>query len=94
MPTFSLERPSYRVGDSISGKFNVPPIDTINRRNGQGNYDLQRHNAIASNIRPRFAGDFDKLQAIDLELQGAKIQLSDKTIEELFSTKVPDKTDT
>ena len=65
-----------------------------NRRNGQGNYDLQRHNAIASNIRPRFAGDFDKLQAIDLELQGAKIQLSDKTIEEMFSTKVGDKTDT
>ena len=94
MPTFSLERPSYKVGDSISGKFNAPPIDTINRRNGQGNYDLQRHNAIASTIRPRFAGDFDKLQAIDLELQGAKIQLSDKTIEELFSTKVGDKTDT
>ena len=40
-------------------------------------------------IKPRIAGDFDKLQAIDI---GAKIQLSEKKFEELFKTKVGDKT--
>ena len=44
----------------------------------------------ASVISPRIAGDFDRLKALDVETQGAKVQLSDKTSEELFKMKVPD----
>lgn len=89
---FSIARPAFKLGvvniNSVD-KSNLPK----NIRNGLGNYDIERRNFEASEVRPRIAGDFDKLQAIDIETQGAKIQLSEKTIAELFKTKVDDKTD-
>lgn len=93
---FNIQRPSFRLGTTKTQSVVVKPTDLqkINKRSGLGNYDITRRNFEASEIRPRIAGDFDKLQAIDIETQGAKIQLSDKTIEELFKTKVGDKTDT
>mgnify|MGYP003642172284 CR=1 FL=1 len=88
----NLIRPAYRLGTSMFEQKNVklPP----NIRNGIGNYTITRRNFDASVISPRIAGDFDRLQALDIETQGAKVQLSDKTIEELFKMKIPDKKDT
>ena len=37
--------------------------------------------------------DFDRLQAIDIELEGSKVQLSDKSIDEIFKIQIPDPTD-
>lgn len=102
---FNIQRPAFLVGskcckicdDSKNDYPNNPAprdLSKINNRNGLGNYDISRRSFEASKIRPRIAGDFDKLQALDIETQGVKIQLSEKTIEELFKTKVADKTDT
>ena len=95
----NLIRPAYRLGTAVFDTANVNvrlnerqlPANT---RNGIGNYTITRRNFDASVISPRIAGDFDRLQALDIETQGAKVQLSDKTIEELFKMKIPDKTDT
>lgn len=92
---FNMDRPAYKAGISNCNCGPSEPIDLkkLNKRNGLGNYNIDRPAYEAPKIRPRIAGDFDKLQAIDIETQGAKIQLSDKTIAELFKTKVGDKTD-
>jgi len=88
---FSLERPAYREGTS-SMDFQAQKMPKQIRA-GLGNRDITRANFLSPDIRPRNAIDFDKLQAIDIETQGAKIQLSDKTIAELFKTKIPDPQD-
>ena len=92
---FNMDRPAYKAGINTCNCGSTEPIDLkkLNKRNGLGNYNIERRNFDAPKIRPRIAGDFDKLQAIDIETQGAKIQLSEKTIAELFKTKVGDKTD-
>ena len=91
---FNIQRPSFRLGTvQTKSEDEGNDLTKINRRNGLGNYDITRTNFESSEIRPRLAGDFDKLQAIDIETQGAKIQLSDKTIQELFKTKIGDQTD-
>ena len=88
---FSLDRTSYRAGGNINGQIKAQKIGP-NRRHGLGNRDITRSSFTAPKIRSR-AIDFDKLQAIDIETQGAKIQLSDKTISELFKTKIDDPQD-
>ena len=97
----NLIRPAYRLGTAVfehsNNNVNVRLNERqlpANTRNGIGNYTITRRNFDASVISPRIAGDFDRLQALDIETQGAKVQLSDKTIEELFKMKIPDKTDT
>lgn len=88
---FSIARPAFKLG--VINLNQTAEKLPKNIRNGLGNYDIERRNFEASEIIPRIAGDFDKLQAIDIETQGAKIQLSEKTIAELFKTKIDDKTD-
>lgn len=89
---FNIQRPSFRIG-TTQIKHEDPSQKFTNKRNGLGNHDITRRNFDASEIRPRII-DFEKLQAIDLETQGVKIQLGERTIEELFKTKVGDTTDT
>ena len=88
---FSIARPAFKLG--VVNLNQTAEKLPKNIRNGLGNYDIERRNFEASEVKPRIAGDFDKLQAIDIETQGTKIQLSEKTIAELFKTKVDDKTD-
>lgn len=64
-----------------------------NKRRGIGNYEIKRPNFIASAIKPRQHTDFDKLQAMDIANDGAKVQLSDKTIEKLLMVDIPDPSD-
>lgn len=61
-------------------------------RKGTGNFNIDRPAFLGSQIMPRIV-DFDKLQLLDLEHNGQKIQLSDKTLNELISVKIPDNTD-
>ena len=91
---FKIQRPYFTSGTNINVMINADKIDRVNNRSGTGNREITRTNFEAPPIRPRNAIDFDKLQALDIETQGAKIQLSDKTISELFKTKVPDPQDT
>jgi hypothetical protein len=88
---FKIERPSFRVGTMME-KLHAEELRP-NFRNGFGNKEIVRPYFNASKIIPRQAANFDKLQAMDLEQQGATVQLSDKTIQELFSVSIPDPTD-
>lgn len=87
-----LIRPAFKSGTIYVQKEQVPRLQK-NKRAGLGNFDMTRNNFNRPEIRPR-AVDFDKLQAIDIETQGAKIQLGDKTFSQLFSIKIPDPQDT
>ena len=69
---FGFKRPSGLAGAHCNR--NISLVDTdiskLNLRGGLGNYDITRNNFVSSDIKPRMAGDFDKLQAIDIETQG------------------------
>lgn len=88
---FSLQRPGFRAGTMVdlTQAKEIRP----NFRNGLGNREIIRPNFEASKIVPRQALDFDKLQALDIESQGAKVQLSDETLGKLLNVDVPDVTD-
>lgn len=60
-----------------------------NERSGVGNNNLERENFMTSPIRPRQV-NFDKIQALNTQNNGLVVSLSDKTLSELFSVKVPD----
>ena len=86
---FSIQRPAFKLGVSnININEKAPKI--VNNRNGDGNYNIVRHNFELSEIKPRMAGDFKQ----QIESEGIKVQLSDKTLEQLFKIKIGDKTDT
>jgi hypothetical protein len=89
---FKLIRPAFYAGVNTVEQNNIPSLPPQIRA-GMGNNYITRNNFKSPPIRPRDAIDFDKLQAIDIETQGAKIQLSDKTIAEIFQTKIGDPQD-
>lgn len=63
--------------------------DIINKRTGHGNYDIYRHNFLSPENVGRVV-DFDELAAVDLANFGARVTLSDKTLDEISSVRVPD----
>ena len=71
---FELKRPSFKAGVSYIQHQDAQNIDNVNRRNGLGNYELKRPSFKAPNIKPRQVVDFDKLQALDIEQAGQKVQ--------------------
>jgi len=91
MTTRALKRPSYLAGTSRSPSPRVPNLKP-SRRSGLGNRRLTRPSFEAPEIRPRDV-DFDKLAAADIEKSGIKVQLGQKTLEQLFKIQVPDPTD-
>ena len=88
----TITRPAFRAGTVIIKDYTDVQLPT-DIRSGLGNYHMIRENFIAPSLIPRTAVDFDKLNAQDLESQGIKVQLGEKTIEQLFKTYVKDKTD-
>lgn len=88
----TITRPAFRAGTVIIKDYTDVQLP-IDIRSGLGNYTLIRENFVAPPLMPRAAVDFDKLNAQDLEAQGIKVQLGERTIEQLFKTYVKDKTD-
>jgi len=89
---FNISRPAFRTGESNIARAAVPSLRPNNRR-GLGNYDIQRNNFISPPIRGREVLNFERLQAQDISEGGIRVQLGDKTIEQLFKVKVADPTD-
>jgi hypothetical protein len=88
---FNWNRPAFRSGDRANVNNNVEMPK--NKRSGDGNRNMVRNNFISPPIRGREELDFEKLQAQDISEGGIKVQLGDKTIEQLFKIQVPDPTD-
>ena len=85
-----MRRPAFRAGE----RANVQSVQMPrNKRTGYGNHNLVRNNFIRPQIKGREELDFEKLQAQDISDSGIKVQLGDKTIEQLFKIQVADPTD-
>jgi hypothetical protein len=87
---FEFKRPAFKSGIEKTKQSN-PHFKNI--RTGTGNYNIQRNNFIAPGIKGREVIDFEKLQLQDIETAGIKVQLGDKTLQQLFGIQVDDKTD-
>ena len=88
----TITRPSFRARTVIIKDYTDVKLP-VDIRSGLGNYHMVREQFIAPPIKPRMAVDFDKLNAQSLAADGIKVQLGDKTIEQLFKTYIKDKTD-
>jgi transposase-like protein len=91
---FELKRPAFRAGMSYIQNGEAQNIDRINERSGLGNREIKRPAFLSPDIKPRQVIDFDKLQALDIEQAGQKVQLGESTLKKLFEVAMPDTTDT
>jgi len=87
---FEIKRPAFKAGIQKTKQSN-PHFESI--RTGTGNYNIQRNNFLAPGIKGREVIDFEKLQLQDIESAGIKVQLGDKTLQQLFGIQVKDPTD-
>jgi hypothetical protein len=82
--TVKIVQPKENV-KQLNNRFN----EIKNERSGVGNNNLERENFMTAPIRPRQV-NFDKIQALNTQNNGLVVTLSDKTLSEMFSVKVPD----
>jgi len=88
---YNISRPAFRAGSTISGNY-VPNLRP-NQRRGLGNRNMERNNFLSPNIKGREVIDFERLEALDVEQAGIKVQLGDKTLEQLFKIQIDDPSD-
>jgi len=91
---FEFKRPAFKAGVSYIETRQAGNIDRINQRSGTGNKQIVRPAFNAPAIKPRQVIDFDKLQALDIEQAGQKVQLGESTLKAMFNIEVPDNQDT
>lgn len=89
---FCIKRPSFKAGSIDDTQKNADNIPN-NIRGGLGNKDITRINFLAPNIRSRFVGDFEALQALDIAEIGGPEKISDNTLGYFTQIKVPDPND-
>ena len=89
---FEIKRHGF-LSNTIYPSIKANKIDNINIRSGIGNYEINRPGFNKSSIMARQIIDFDKLQALDIEMAGQKVQLSEATIQKLFEIDIPDNSD-
>jgi hypothetical protein len=87
----NINRRGFRAGQTMIGS----PVAglTPNDRAGMGNEQITRPAFMSPKIRSRDVLDFARLQAMDIEQYGAKVQLSSKNISQLTEVKIPDPLD-
>ena len=93
---FGFDRPAFLTETTVikaplgpSGPFKIPGVD----RRGTGNNELNRVNFLQSQPKGREIIPFEKLQLLDRQQQGIKVQLGDKFYKEVFQTKQSDNSD-
>ena len=89
-----FKRPAFRAGVTYMETRPADDISNINKRRGTGNRQIVRPAFNAPPIKPRQVISFDKLQALDIEQAGQKVQLSDTSLKAMFNVEVPDEQDT
>ena len=90
---FELVRPAYKSG-GIYTQTKEATVDIANDRAGVGNRSIIRPAFMEEAPMARSVFDFDRLQALDIEQAGTKVQLGESTLAKLFEVKVPDPRDT
>ena len=89
-----FKRPAFRAGVTYVETRPADDISDINKRRGTGNRQIVRPAFLAPPIKARTIISFDKLQALDIEQAGQKVQLSDSSLKAMFNVEVPDDQDT
>lgn len=93
---FSLgqDRPAFLSGARMTPVNQVSEAEfrSLNKRHGTGDYEIVRPSFKRSEILPRQISDFDRLQALDIEKFGAKVQLSEG-IKRIYDVEMPDPLD-
>lgn len=90
-PSEAIQRPGLLAGTEKVANIHVPVL--MEKPLGADSYQIFRPGFEEPRILPRIRPDFDNLQAVDLSNFGQKVQLSDKTLDELLNIRVPDPTD-
>ena len=88
---FCIKRPAFREG-AVANSYANPNLPQ-NKRNGLGNRYISRDDFLAPDIKPRFTGDFDKLQALDISEVGKPESITDNKLGYFTNIRVPDPTD-
>jgi hypothetical protein len=88
---FCIKRPAFKEG-AVANSYANPNLPQ-NKRNGLGNRDITRDNFLAPAIKPRFTGDFDKLQTLDISEVGKPESITDNKLGYFTNIRVPDPTD-
>lgn len=91
---FNIHRRAFYAGTEYTQTKQAQSISSINHRIGQGNREIVRPSFMAPTIHARLPIDFDKLQAMDIENFGQKVQLGQQQLEQLTMVAVPDPQDT
>ena len=89
---FWIKRPTFKEGTIDDTQINADPL-TENIRGGMGNREITRNNFLSPKIQPRFTGDFDSLQALDISEVGKPEGLTDNKLGYFTQIKVPDPND-
>ena len=88
---FWVKRPAFKSG-TVNNSYAEPQLPK-NERGGLGNRDITRNNFLASAIKPRFTGDFDALQALDIAEVGRPEANTDNKLGYFTQIKVADPND-
>lgn len=91
---YSIERPSFKMATAnaiIDESKRTPDLKNI--RSGLGNNTLFRDSFRTPSVIGRQATDFALQELIDQQQQGIKVQLSDKTLNDMFQIKTGDPKD-
>ncbi len=89
---FQIQRPAFYSKTETQPDPDVSRLKK-NEREGLGNRNITRNNFIAPPIKGRVVLPFEQLQALDIAKAGQKIQLSEKTLKQLFKIQIDDPTD-
>ena len=90
---FEITRPAYISGGTYT-QTKQATVNIANDRAGVGNRTIIRPAFEEEAPMARSVFDFDRLQALDIEQAGTKVQLGESTLSKLFEVKVPDEKDT
>lgn len=90
---FEIVRPAYKSGGTYV-QTKEATVNIANDRAGIGNRTIIRPAFEEEAPMARTVFDFDRLQALDIEQAGTKVQLGESTLSKLFEVKVPDPRDT
>lgn len=89
-----IVREGFRAGTQRVPDEKIPSLkQLLTQRKGLGNRDITRPNFNAPRVLPRDPVDFDGIRAIDVAKFGQKVQLSQKTLDELIMMNMADPTD-
>jgi hypothetical protein len=93
---FTIDRPQFKMGTPsaiVDESKRGVDISKLNKRSGLGNNTILRDSFRTPNVIGRQPTDYALQELIDRQQQGIKVQLGDKTLQDMFQVKTVDPQD-